>query len=182
MRVQPITRLFIELVVNKFLSDKPKDDEQIVILADEFVRMGKLPTLVKAPALSRAQKVIAVFIVQDYAQLRENYKDDGINELMTTTAYKVVFTQNNMDAMKRVSELIGKRTVKRASLNKKTDWKHTGRDQSISEEGIPLILPQDIGSLTDNQVIIIVQGFNTRPILAKSCKWFKVESMKRLVQ
>lgn len=28
---------------------------------------------------------------------------------MTTTAYKIVFTQNNADAMKRVSDIIGKK-------------------------------------------------------------------------
>lgn len=181
-RVQPITRLFIELVTNKFLADTPQDGQEIVILADEFVRMGKLKALVSAPALSRSQKVIAMFIVQDFAQLKELYGENGINELMTTTAYKLVFTQNNADAMKRVSDIIGKKTVKRESISKRSDWKSGSRDKSISKEGVPLILPQEIGSLTDDQVIIIAQGHNTTPIMAKTCKWFEHPQMKKLIK
>lgn len=180
-RVQPITRLFIELVTNKFLADKPEDGQEIVILADEFVRMGKLKSLMSAPALSRAQKVIALFIVQDFAQLKEMYGENGINELMTTTAYKLIFTQNNADAMKRVSDIIGKKTVERESISKRSDWKSNSRDKSISKEGVPLILPQEIGVLTDDQVIIIAQGYNTTPIMAKTCKWFEHPQMKKLI-
>lgn len=180
-RVQPITKLFVEIATNKFLADAPEDDQKIVILADEFVRMGKLKSLVSAPALSRAQKVIVLFIVQDFAQLKELYGENGINELMTTTAYKIVFTQNNADAMKRVSDIIGKKTVDRESTSKRSDWKSGGKDKSISQEGVPLILPQAIGSLTDDQVIIIAQGYNTTPIMAKTCKWFDHPQMKNLI-
>ena len=180
-RVQAITRLFIELATNRLLADKPEDGQEIVILADEFVRMGKLKTLMSAPALSRSQKVIALFIVQDFAQLKELYGENGINELMTTTAYKLIFTQNNADAMKRVSDIIGKKTVDRESISRRSDWKSASRDKSISKEGVPLILPQEIGSLTDDQVIIIAQGHNTTPIMAKTCKWFKHPQMKKLV-
>jgi type IV secretion system protein VirD4 len=179
---QPLLRLFLDLAGMRILSDEdPKDNQMVCFLLDEFVRMGRLDNLMQLPAVSRGQKAFAIFIVQDYAQLRRVYGDNGINELMTTTAYKVVFQQNNDQAQDRISKLIGKKTVKRESISKRMGLTHASKDRSISEEGVPLILPQDIGTLTDDQVIIISQGHNTKPIMAKTCKYFKIRAMKKLV-
>lgn len=179
-RVQPITRLFIELAANQLLADKPKKGQEILFLLDEFVRMGKLLTLVKMPALSRSQLVIILFIVQDFVQIEALYGKPGRTELMTTTAYKLAFTQNEHSAMKEVSDFIGPRTVEKVSTNQQAGW-FKPKNKSVSNEAQPLILPQDIGSLTDDQVIITAQGFAKIPIMAKTCKWFEHPQMKKLV-
>jgi type IV secretory pathway TraG/TraD family ATPase VirD4 len=49
--------LFIELAAVELLSDKPNSDQKVLILADEFVKMGKMTQLIKTPDLSRGQKV-----------------------------------------------------------------------------------------------------------------------------
>jgi hypothetical protein len=44
----------------------------------------------------------------------------------------------------------------------------------------PLVLPQDIGSLSPDDVIIIVQGHNTTPIKAKALAYYNFENLKEL--
>jgi type IV secretion system protein VirD4 len=180
-RITPITRLFLELTTTKLLSDKPKDDQKVLILADEFIKMGKMDKLVSTPDLSRGQKLIVIFIVQSFNQIKQIYGENGANTLISTTAHKVIFTQNDQISAKMASDWIGKKTVKKLSISQSNNWKSAGKNKSISEEGQPLILPQDIGSLTDDQVIIIAQGHNTSPIMAKTCKYYKISALKKLV-
>jgi type IV secretion system protein VirD4 len=181
-RVQPITRLFIELATVELLSDKPTDDQKVLILADEFVKMGKMTQLIKAPDLSRGQKLAVIFIMQSLSQPVEVYGAEVTKTLVSTTAFKVVFTQLSADTMKEISNLIGTETIKKANESRKNKFAGGGIESvSLSESGEPLIRPQDVGALKSDEVLIIVQGYNTRPIKAKACRWFKVESMKNLV-
>lgn len=180
-RIQPITRLFIELATVELLSDNPRDDQKVLILADEFVKMGKMQQLIKAPDLSRGQKLCVIFIVQSLSQPREVYGKDITDTLISTTAFKLILTQLSQTTMKEVSDLIGKKTVKKQSLSKNQSWKNVGGNKSISDEGQPLLLPQDVGSLKDSEIVIIAQGYNTRPIMAETCRWFKIPTMKNLV-
>jgi type IV secretion system protein VirD4 len=181
-RVQPITRLFIELATVELLSDKPTDDQKVLILADEFVKMGKMTQLIKAPDLSRGQKLAVIFIMQSLSQPVEVYGAEVTKTLVSTTAFKVVFTQLSADTMKEISNLIGTETIKKANESRKNKFAGGGIESvSLSESGEPLIRPQDVGALKSDEVLIIVQGYNTRPIKAKSCRWFKVDSMKHLV-
>jgi type IV secretion system protein VirD4 len=181
-RVQPITRLFIELATVELLSDKPTNDQKVLILADEFVKMGKMTQLIKAPDLSRGQKLAVIFIMQSLSQPVEVYGAEVTKTLVSTTAFKVVFTQLSADTMKEISNLIGTETIKKANESRKNKFAGGGIESvSLSESGEPLIRPQDVGALKSDEVLIIVQGYNTRPIKAKSCRWFKVESMKDLV-
>jgi type IV secretion system protein VirD4 len=181
-RVQPITRLFIELATVELLSDKPTNDQKVLILADEFVKMGKMTQLIKAPDLSRGQKLAVIFIMQSLSQPVEVYGAEVTKTLVSTTAFKVVFTQLSADTMKEISNLIGTETIKKANESRKNKFAGGGIESvSLSESGEPLIRPQDVGALKSDEVLIIVQGYNTRPIKAKSCRWFKVDSMKNLV-
>ncbi|TEU19174.1 MAG: type IV secretory system conjugative DNA transfer family protein, partial [Gammaproteobacteria bacterium] len=106
-RVQPITRLFIELATVELLSDKPTNKQKVLILADEFVKMGKMTQLIKAPDLSRGQKLAVIFIMQSLSQPVEVYGAEVTKTLVSTTAFKVVFTQLSADTMKEISNLIG---------------------------------------------------------------------------
>ncbi len=181
-RVQPITRLFIELATVELLSDKPTNKQKVLILADEFVKMGKMTQLIKAPDLSRGQKLAVIFIMQSLSQPVEVYGAEVTKTLVSTTAFKVVFTQLSADTMKEISNLIGTETIKKANESRKNKFAGGGIESvSLSESGEPLIRPQDVGALKSDEVLIIVQGYNTRPIKATSCRWFKIDSMKHLV-
>jgi type IV secretion system protein VirD4 len=79
--VQPITRLFIELAAVELLSDKPNLDQKVLILADEFVKMGKMTQLIKTPDLSRGQKVAVIFIVQALSKPAEAYGKSEVDVL-----------------------------------------------------------------------------------------------------
>lgn len=175
--VAPITKLLIELFAVEILSDKPKNNEIITLLLDEFPKMGKMQELVKLPAVSRGQKVNVILICQDFDQIKAVYKEEGLNELISTTAFKLVFTQNNFNTMKKISDLIGKKTDEKQTTTRQTGQFFSNKSNQLSEEGKPLILPENVGMLKENEVIIISQGHNTTPIKAKSARFFKIREL-----
>ena len=179
-RAAPIIKIFIEIAANEFLSDKPRKEQKVTFLLDEFARMGKLDTLIKLPAVSRGQNANVVLICQDLDQIKSVYKETGLNEILSTTAHKVVFTQNNYNTMRRISELIGKQTKTKTTETRQKNQLFADKSNQISEEGQALILPQDVGSLKDNEVIIITQGYNTQPIKAKTAKYYEIKQMRKL--
>ena len=180
-RLAPLMRMILECTMNDLLSQSnPSADKQITFLIDEFARMGKMDAVLKSPELSRGQKVNTIFIAQDYGQIEEKYTRNGVSQLETTTAYKVVFTQNNKDTQKAISNMIGNTTKRRKSINKDIDGKSTGTSHSL--ENVPLITPEEIGSIDNKTAIIIAQGYTNRPIKAQICKWYENKAMLQAVK
>lgn len=106
----------------ELLSDKPTDKQKVLILADEFVKMGKMTQLIKAPDLSRGQKLAVIFIMQSLSQPAEVYGTEATKTLISTTAFKVVFTQLSAQTMKEVSKIIGTQTIKKANESRKNKF------------------------------------------------------------
>ena len=180
-RLAPVMRMILECTMNDLLSQtNPSKDKQITFLIDEFARMGKMDAVLKSPELSRGQKVHTIFIAQDYGQIKEKYGADGVSQLETTTAFKIVFTQNNKDTQRSISDMIGKTTKMRKSINKDKGGKSSGESHSL--ESVPLITPEEIGSIDNSTALIIAQGYTNRPIKAKICKWFENKEMLKAVK
>lgn len=176
---KPIMNMLVELFAIEILSDSPKDDQQVTLLLDEFPKMGKMTELIKLPAVSRGQKANVIFICQDFDQIKEVYKETGLNEIISTTYAKIIFTQNNYNTMERVSKLVGKKTEDKVSRSNQHGQFIGSKSNQVSQEGKSLVLPENVGTLKPNEVIIIIQGFNTTPILAKSARYFKVREFKK---
>ncbi len=73
----PLVRIFIETLFKKLMSGKECSDLNKFIYAflDEFVRFGKMPFLLEAPALCRSYGLLPVFVTQSYEQIKKYYGD-----------------------------------------------------------------------------------------------------------
>jgi type IV secretion system protein VirD4 len=129
-------------------------------------------------------------VAQDYKQISNTYGQDYVEIFETNCAYKIIFRQNNFFTAEKISKLIGNKTVSRKSTSKNQSNKHelkisfqgsSGRSESESSEGIPLITAQDILTLSSDNCIIIAQGHASKPILAKNPMWFKEKDLKKLI-
>jgi type IV secretory pathway TraG/TraD family ATPase VirD4 len=65
-----------------------KSEVDVLFLADEFVKMGKMTQLIKTPDLSRGQKVAVIFIVQALSQPAEVYGAEITKTLNETNSFK----------------------------------------------------------------------------------------------
>ena len=174
-RLRSVISLFFETLIGDIISNDPApEDNQITFVLDEFGNLGRISKLIKATTISRSYKLNQIFILQDLAQISSIYSREERSILESNTAYKIILQQNNYDTAKGISELIGTRTDARISKSSKESKKMTDRDSfSVSQEGIPLISPQDILNLNKNRCLIVVQGYAANVILADIAWYFK---------
>ena len=181
-RMAPIIRVLVGYLVNEFLSITDKkviQSQRVVFCMDEFPRMGYMAALKDAPALQRSYNMSTIFVAQDKNQLEKTYGQGSFDYFSTVTDYKALFRQNETSTATKMSDWIGKSTRKKKSLSKK-DLSLVASN-SISDEGVPLILPQDFMNQGKNEIVILASGHHERPIKAKVSWWFKDETMKKLV-
>lgn len=146
----------------------------VTFIIDEFPRLGRMDTIIDLPALGRGYRVNAVFIAQDINQIKKRYSNEDIKILFSTCSYKVIFRQGEYDTAKTVSELIGKYTSEKRSTSHDTKTPLSNRSsESLSDEGLLLVSPQDILNLEKDKCLIIAQGFSRLPFKAGVAFWYK---------
>ncbi len=169
----PLVRIFVEsLFKNLMMKEESNPDKFIYFLLDEFVRFGKMPFLLEAPALCRSYGLIPVYITQSYEQIKKYYGDDDLKIIKANVGYQVVFRMNSPEDAKVLSEMIGDFTRKKISKSQ-GNLDFVKHNNSISHEGYKLVTVQDILSNPIDQIYILIGGFFNRPIKAKVNFWFK---------
>lgn len=169
----PLVRILIESIFKYLMSDENSNpDKFIYFILDEFVRFGKMPYLLEAPALCRSYGLIPVYITQSYEQIKKYYGDDDQKIIKANVGYQVVFRMNSPEDAKILSETIGDLTRQKVSQSK-GNLELFKRNDSVSNEGYKLITPQDIMSNPSDQIYILIGGYFNRPIKAKVNFWFK---------
>jgi type IV secretion system protein VirD4 len=113
--------------------------------------------------------------------LAERYGWDAVNTLLTTTAYKVIFGQNNPQTQKMLSDMIGQTTRRRVSRSRAVGMGALiGRStRSENLEGVPLIRPEEIGTLKFGRQLVIAQNHTNRPVRCRSPFYWKTRPFKR---
>lgn len=169
----PLVRILIESIFKYLMTtENANPDKFIYFILDEFVRFGKMPYLLEAPALCRSYGLIPVYITQSYEQIKKYYGDDDQKIIKANVGYQVVFRMNSPEDAKILSETIGDLTREKISQSK-GNLDFFKRNDSVSNEGYKLITPQDIMSNPSDQIYILIGGYFNRPIKAKVNFWFK---------
>lgn len=171
----PITGALIELAGQLAVSSK---GHPTLFLLDEVPEMPALNIVTRGPAIGRGQGVRFMIIAQDNGQLIERYGKTGFDTIMTTTAYKVVLTQNHPETQAMISRMIGNTTRRRFSTSSQRGTLFKG-SSSESLEGVPLVRPEDLGSMRQGHQYVIAQEFMRHPIKCQSAFYFKVGKLRR---
>lgn len=171
-RFGKLTALLVESATRALTSRPPHDDELPVrFILDEVGFMPAIRAVSMGPAITRGYRVGFVFAFQDYSQIVDRWGQGGLDTMKTNTAYKIILTQNHRTTAEDISASIGKRTRTRTGTSRQRGLKAgilPGGSTSRSEEGVPLILPQDIMSLEFGHQLVLVQGKMQRPIACRS--------------
>lgn len=180
-RLAPLIRIFFETLTKHLLSTKwhKQSEHMITMMLDEFPRLGKMKEIMKMPALSRGQGVNVYLIAQDASQIEAEYEKTGREEIMSTTAYKIVLSQNSYDTAEMISKTIGDKTINVKSASKNKAKLLEGSD-SYREQGVRLIKPQEIESLKMWHCIVLAQFSLQTPIKGTILKWWKERELKDL--
>ncbi|CUU75030.1 type IV secretory system conjugative DNA transfer family protein [Campylobacter hyointestinalis] len=175
----PLIRIFIETLFKKLMSGKENSDPDkfIYCFLDEFVRFGKMPFLLEAPALCRSYGLLPVFVTQAYEQIKKYYGEDDMNIVKNNSGYHVIFGMNSEKDAKDTSELIGDYTnIKISKSQGNMDLFKS--NISKSKEAKRLVTAQDLKNQDSNDIYILVSKFFKIPIKAKVPYWFKIAQFK----
>lgn len=175
----PLIRIFIETLFKKLMSGQENKDPNkfIYCFLDEFVRFGKMPFLLEAPALCRSYGLLPVFVTQSYEQIKKYYGDDDMNIVKNNSGYQVIFNMNSDKDAEDTSKLIGDYTNIKISKSQ-GNMELFKSNISKSKEGKKLVTAQDLKNQDSSDILILVKGFFKIPIKAKVPYWFLIKEWK----
>jgi type IV secretory pathway TraG/TraD family ATPase VirD4 len=134
--------------------------------------MPKLKAVIDGPAVGRGQKVSYLLIAQDLGQISAEYGAEHVETLMSTTAAKIILTQNNMKTAKIFEEIMGEEGT----------WYEKYKDNSVvsafdvkteyTEGKKKLYSASKIMSLGEKKQIIIMQDYPRYPIEADAPRYY----------
>ncbi|HDX6250487.1 TPA: type IV secretory system conjugative DNA transfer family protein [Campylobacter fetus subsp. venerealis] len=177
----PLIRIFIETLFKKLMSGQENKDPDkfIYCYLDEFVRFGKMPFLLEAPALCRSYGLLPVFVTQSYEQIKKYYGEDDMNIVKNNSGYQVIFNMNSDKDAEDTSKLIGDYTnIKISKSQGNMDLFKS--NISKSKEGKRLVTAQDLKNQDSSDILILVKGFFKLPIKAKVPYYFLVKEWKEV--
>ena len=189
-----ISSVFIELMSSYLISNKPnevnKTDGKMgpfgcLFVLDEFPQMPKLKAVIDGPAVGRGQKVSYLLIGQDLGQISGKYGKDDLETVISTTACKVILSQNNEVTAQRFSKMIGNKTVQTTSFSRNEgqmgkNYNPFAKNVSYQLQGISVISTTELLSLPMLKQVVLMQSYIDRPIMADSPRWYLDPKMKKL--
>lgn len=194
-----ISGTFIDLMSNYLIANPPnfvnKSDGKMgpfptLFVLDEFPTMPKLSAIIEGPAVGRGQKVSYLLIGQDLGQISGKYGKDDLETVISTTACKVILSQNNEVTAQRFSKMIGNKTVQTTSFSK-TEGGLGGvpkgqnpfsKNVSYQLQGTAVISTTQLLSLPTLKQVVLMQGYIDRPIMADAPRWFLDKQMTALAK
>ena len=190
-----ISGTFIELMSSYLIANPPKfqnkTDGQMgpfptLFVLDEFPQMPKLKAIIDGPAVGRGQKVSYLLIGQDLGQISGKYGKDDLETVISTTACKVILSQNNEQTAQRFSKMICNKTVQTSSYSKTEGISFQkgsnpfSKNVSYQLQGTSVISTTQLLSLPMLKQVILMQGFIDRPIMADAPRWYLDPGMRKL--
>lgn len=188
-----ISGTFIDLMSSYLIANPPKfknkTDGQMgpypaLFVLDEFPTMPKLKAIIEGPAVGRGQKVSYLLIGQDLGQISGKYGKDDLETVISTTACKVILSQNNENTAQRFSKMIGNKTVQTNSYSKSEGMSKNSnpfaKNVTYQLQGVSVISTTQLLSLPTEKQVILMQSFIDRPIMADAPRYYLDKKMLAL--
>ena len=192
--LNPITAMFIETMSNFLLANPPdhvgRSGEKmgpypVLFLLDEMPKMQKMQAVIQGPDVGRSQQISYLFIGQDIHQIQERYGADAASTIMSTTAAKIVFRQNDPDTAERFASMMPKKIKIEKKKVKGPDGKEVEQKENKEE---PVFSKFDLMKLkiTQNgkpaEAVILYEGWYQRPIKAEMRMAFSDPKMAEYIK
>jgi type IV secretion system protein VirD4 len=184
-RLAPLLNLFFQQVVDINTRELPEHNPslryQCLLILDEFRSLGKLQIVVEAIAFLRGYGVRLLPIFQSPSQVREVYGEDAAKNFFQNHAVRICYTPADMDVATEISREMGNFTVNVRSTS--VSGGATGprtRTVSTSEQSRPLMLPQEVKNITQDEELVFARG--CPPIKATKIRWYQEETFKSRVK
>ena len=153
---------------------------QVLLLLDEFARLGKASVLAAGFSYMAGYGVKIMPIIQSRTQLRAVYGPDVATEIVTNCTVEVAFTPSELKVAEEISERIGFIGQKATTKSLTMHGMLANRSKSVSLQRRALMLPHEILQFPASDLIVFVDG--VPPILGRKLRYFSdSDFMKRVL-
>jgi type IV secretory pathway TraG/TraD family ATPase VirD4 len=185
-RVDHLLRLLFGSIVNLNTDATPEQDPAlqypVLILLDEFARLGAMPALTQAAQFARGYGIRIAYIIQDKAQLVDLYGVAGAADVFSNLGVEIVFGTGDIKLAKEYEERLGDWTMLFTTRNQSRffpwlNWQRMNVAQHPHRR--PRILDQEIVMMPPDEQLIVRPGM--KPARSKRIRWYTDPTFRRLV-
>jgi type IV secretion system protein VirD4 len=181
--IAPLVRLFFSDLIATLQQRLPGRDEPfpVLILLDEFQRIGKMQIIVDSISLLRGYGGNLAIVTQTIPNLDEVYGETSRKALQGGAGIKLYLTPSEEDTVKELSAAVGMTTKRVVSKSRSIGQDGIfGTNVSERTEEHPLLTPDQARRLPDDDVIIVVDA--DLPIRAKRIQYYDDHAYQELYE
>jgi len=182
-----LQRVILSSLINVVFAAGEDRNRRVHFFLDEAATLGPMDALYNAVQFGRSFGHRLSFYFQSVTQVERCFPESQAQDFRATTAEVFCGVANHATA-KEVSDWIGSTTVSGATVQDGWNWgssnsidtigmngshgNNSGGSQSTSysETGRPLIMPEEVLQLPQDQAIVLIPG--VRPIMAEKVPYF----------
>ena len=146
-----ILRLCTCQVLQEMQRRSEQEKKPILLVIDEFARLGRIEGIFNALATLRSKKVMVMLAFQSLAQCEAIYSREEARVLADNCRVKCILEVSDPQTAKTVQDWCGKYREKKETLNGGRN-----RHKSYSYEDKPIVEPEDLITLARKQEVILV--------------------------
>jgi len=169
----PLIRLFFSDLLSAMQEKEPGKDESwpVMIMLDEFNRLGKMPIVVESIETLRTYRGHLAVVTQTIPALDEIYGENTRRALQGNAGVKLYLTPSDEKTIEELSKAVGK-TTKTVITRSRSIGKNPfeGRSQSTRTEETSLLPEDEARRLPLDEVIMVVDA--QMPVRAKRIQYF----------
>lgn len=148
---QAVLRLCTCQVLQEMQRRAEREENPILLIIDEFARLGRIEGIFNALATLRSKKVMVLLAFQSLAQCEAIYSKEEARVLIDNCRVKCILEVSDPQTAKMVQDWCGKYQNKKETLNS-----GRSRHKSYSYEDKPIVEPEDLITLARKQELILV--------------------------
>ena len=164
----------VNLNTDHVLHSKPELKHVCLLLMDEFTAPGRIFAIDKANAFIAGYGLRLLTIIQSPGQLeaepRKGYGREGARTLITNHALQILFTPRVQQDAREYSDMLGHYTFRAKGTSRQLGDGKGGHSVSISDQKRPLMFPQELMAMSQNEQIINLE--NTKPIHCEKIRFY----------
>ena len=169
----PLIRLFFSDLLASMQDKEPGPDEPwpVMIMLDEFNRLGKMPIVTKSIETLRAYRGHLAIVTQTIPALDEIYGENTRRALQGNAGVKLYLTPSDEKTVEELSKAVGK-TTKKVVTRSRAIGKNPfeGRSQSVRTEEVSLLPEDEARRLPLEEIVMVIDA--QMPIRAKRIEYF----------
>ena len=169
----PLIRLFFSDLLSAMQEKEPGKDEPwpVMIMLDEFNRLGKMPIVVESIETLRTYRGHLAVVTQTIPALDEIYGENTRRALQGNAGVKLYLTPSDEKTIEELSKAVGK-TTKTVITRSRSIGKNPfeGRSQSTRTEETSLFPEDEARRLPLDEIIMVVDA--QMPVRAKRIQYF----------